>query len=496
MTKRHVSVGISVSFVAARHNPVLEQREAKFMNKTNPWPFRSLARFATVALAGSLVAGCAGEFGGSSGPTTASVTSGGSRVASITEAGYADLAPVRQALSGILSQEIDADAAVRIALLASPSLHRIYFDLRLSGGDIARAATAAVPPAESVEVLFATSVIGSLRRATTETDALKFEQAKLEMAGQVVRLGLDIRRAHAAAVAARQVTKLTDDLKTASEASAELGRRMARVGNWPRLNEYRENAALGTVSIQAARARLGETAARERLTRLLGIWGIDAQYRLPVALAPLPTQLEQIADPETVAASGRFDIRAMVFDIAAETREFELDGYETGLLRAGTGFYDLPRARALGAVASTGTISVPVFDLQSQASHDKSSRFTALLTRASQAAISARADAREAYMAHRTAYDIARHYEVHMLPLQARIMDESVQRYNGMLTGVFDLLADARQKTTVEIASVEALRDYWISTANLANALLAGGYSGGTAASSLTAAPEAPAAGH
>lgn len=496
MTKRPVSAGMSANFAAARHNPVLEQRESRSMSKTVPRPFLSLARFPAVVLAGSLLAGCAGEFGSSSGPVAASVPSDGSRVASITEASYADLSPVRHALGGILSQEIDADAAVRIALLSSPALHRIYFDLRLSGDAIARAATAAVLPAESVEVLFATSVIGGLRRAATEADALKFEQAKLDMAGQVVRLALDVRRAHAAAVAARQVAKLTEDLKTASEASAELGRRMARVGNWPRLNEYRESASLGTVSVQAARARLGETAARERLTRLLGIWGSDARYRLAEALAPLPAQLEPLADPEAVAVSGRLDIRAMVFDIAAETREFELEGYETGQLLPGTGFYALPRARALGAGESTGTISVPAFDLQNQASHGKSSRFMALLTRASQAAISARADAREAYMAHRTAYDIARHYEVHMLPLQARIMDESVQRYNGMLTGVFDLLADARQKTNVEIASVEALRDYWISTANLANALLAGGYAGGTAAFSSTAAPEAPAAGH
>jgi outer membrane protein TolC len=487
---------MSGSFAAGLPNPALETCEVKYMNKNVFGPSRPLVRLAATVLVASLVAGCASEFG-SPGPIAVSSAAGGSRAATMVGPGYADLAPVRRALTGILSTEVDADAAVRIALLASPALHRIYFDLRLSGDDIANAATASLQAAETVEVQFATAVIGSSRRSATEVDSLKFEQAKLEMAGEVVRLALDVRRAHAAAVAARQVANLTDDLKTASEASAELGRRMARVGNWPRLNEYRESAALGTVSVQTARARLAETAARERLTRLLGLWGADAQYRLPEALAQLPARLEPIADPEIVAANGRFDIRAMVFDIAAETREFELDDYEAGELRAGTGFYDLPRAWALGADGSAGTISVPLFDLRNQASHGKSVRFMGLLTRASQAAISARADAREAFMAQRTAYDIARHYSTHMLPLQVRIMDESVQRYNGMLTGVFDLLADARQKTAVEIAAVEALRDYWIATANLGNALLAGGYSGGSvAAGSASAAPEVAPAGH
>ena len=322
---------MSVSSVAVRRNPVLEQREVNLMQKNVVRSLRTRARLPVVALAASLLAGCAAEFGGS-GPVAASVA-GGSRAIATVGPSYADVAPVRQALTGILTKEVDADAAVRIALLASPALHRIYFDLRLSGDEIANAATAGIPASESVEVNFATSVIGRSRRATSQVDGLKFEQAKLEMAGEVVRLALDIRRAHAAAVAARQVANLTDDLKTASEASAELGRRMARVGNWPRLNEYRESAALGTVSVQAARARLSETAARERLTRLLGLWGADAQYRLPDALTPLPARLEPIADPETVAANGRFDIRAMVFDIAAETREFELDDYEAGELR-------------------------------------------------------------------------------------------------------------------------------------------------------------------
>lgn len=486
---------MSVSSVAVRHNPVLEQREVNLMKKNVAQSLRTRARLSAVALAASLLAGCATEFGDSA-SLAASAASGGSRNAAMAGPGYADLAPVRRALSGILSQEVDADAAVRIALLASPALHRIYFDLRLSGDEIASVATDATTSQESVEARFATSVIGSSRRSATEVDALKFEQAKLEMAGEVVRLGLDVRRAHTSAVAARQIANLTDDLKTASEASAELGRRMARVGNWPRLNEYRESAALGTVSVQTARARLAETAARERLTRLLGLWGADAQYRLPETLTSPPSRLDPITDPEGTAASGRFDLRAMVFDIAAETREFELDGYESGELRAGTGFYNLPGVRALGAEAPAGTIKVPVFNLQNQASHGKSQRFMSLLTRASQAAISARADAREAYMTQRTAFDVARHYVTHMLPLQARIMDESVQRYNGMLTGVFDLLADARQKTAVEIAAVEALRDYWIATANLGNALLAGGYAGGATAASSAAASEAAPAGH
>ena len=54
--------------------------------------------------------------------------------------------------------------------------------------------------------------------------------------------------------------------------------------------------------------------------------------------------------------------------------------------------------------------------------------------------------------AYRSAYDIARHYRDEIVPLRKRIAEENVLRYNGMLIGVFELLADAR----AQIASVNA----------------------------------------
>ena len=59
-----------------------------------------------------------------------------------------------------------------------------------------------------------------------------------------------------------------------------------------------------------------------------------------------------------------------------------------------------------------------------------------------------------------------------IVPLNKRIGEENVLRYNGMLLSVFDLLADAR----VQIASVnnyiEALRDFWIAQSDLQMALV------------------------
>jgi hypothetical protein len=106
------------------------------------------------------------------------------------------------------------------------------------------------------------------------------------------------------------------------------------------------------------------------------------------------------------------------------------------------------------------------------------------LHRAAETAINARSEVREAYTGYRSAYDIARHQRDEIVPLNQRIAEENVLRYNGMLIGVFELLADARTQIASVNASIEALRDFWIAQADLDMALIG--------KPSLAARPPAP----
>jgi outer membrane protein TolC len=92
--------------------------------------------------------------------------------------------------------------------------------------------------------------------------------------------------------------------------------------------------------------------------------------------------------------------------------------------------------------------------------------------RATQTAIDARSEVREAYGAYRSAYDIARHHREEIVPLRKRILDENVLRYNGMLIGVFELLADARVQIASVRSAIEAQRDFWLAEADLDQALI------------------------
>ncbi len=78
-------------------------------------------------------------------------------------------------------------------------------------------------------------------------------------------------------------------------------------------------------------------------------------------------------------------------------------------------------------------------------------------------ALNAQSEVRDAYNAYRTNFDLAKHYRDEIVPLHRRIAEENLLRYNGMLIGVFELLADSRQQVASVNAAIEATRDYWLA---------------------------------
>lgn len=108
----------------------------------------------------------------------------------------------------------------------------------------------------------------------------RFEQAKLQAASQAVQLAANTRKAYFNAVAAQQSAQYAEQVATAAEAGAELAQRLAKVGNWSKLDQAREQAFHADATTQLARARHNATAAREQLTRLLGLWGTNAAFDL------------------------------------------------------------------------------------------------------------------------------------------------------------------------------------------------------------------------
>jgi outer membrane protein TolC len=270
-----------------------------------------------------------------------------------------------------------------------------------------------------------------------------------------------------AAVAAEQSVRYMGQVREAADASAELARRMARAGNWNKLQQAREQGFYADAALGLARAERLRDATRERLTRLMGLWGERAQFRLPERLPDLPEAPLDMPDVERRAIAQRLDVQAARLGVEQTAKNL-------GLTRA-TRFVDVLE---LGAVRSSSneaptqrgwevSFELPLFDWSGARVARAEAIYMQSLNRAAAIAIDARSEVREAYRAYRSTFDIARHQRDEIVPIRQRIAEENLLRYNGMLIGVFELLADARAQVASVNGYIDALRDFWVAQADL-----------------------------
>jgi outer membrane protein TolC len=341
----------------------------------------------------------------------------------------------------------------------------------LSFGRLASSATTEIERTFTVEVLQLLT-LPTLRGI----EQRRFEQAQLRAAAQAVGLAHDVKRAFHAAVAAQQLVAYADQVHETADSAHELATRMARVGNLSELNRLREQAFLAEADAQRVRARQRALAERERLTRLVGLPSSSA-LRLPERLPDLPDLPAETLDPhdaEQTALDQRLDVQRAKQATESTARALGLSRVTRFVNVLDASYRTKSEAGEPRRSGYEVEFVLPLFDFGTARVARAEAVYQQALDRAAETAVNARSEVREAHAAYRAAYTLARHYRDAVVPLRKRIADENVLRYNGMLVGVFELLADAREQVAAVTAAIEAQRDFWIADTTLQSALTAG----------------------
>ena len=158
----------------------------------------------------------------------------------------------------------------------------------------------------------------------SEMEARNFERVKRGVTLEVLRLASETRKAYYAALATEESVRYTRQVKDVADAGAELARRLARAGNWGKIQQAREQGFYADAALNLARAEQARTAARERLVRLLGAWGEQANLKLPERLPDLPKAAEDLPDVERRAMQERLDLQAARLDAEALAKNLGL----------------------------------------------------------------------------------------------------------------------------------------------------------------------------
>jgi outer membrane protein TolC len=434
-------------------------------------------------------------------------------VAKITSEDEALTAEAR--VTALLRRPLTPDSAVQIALLKNRGLQAAFNELGVSEADYVKAT---LPPSPRISLVhfigngsleIERQIVMSLlqlatlpaRRAIAEN---RFRAAQYRAAEAVLRLAADARRQYYRTVAAGQAVGFLQQALGTAEAASTLATSLGETGALNKLEQAREHVFYTESGAQLASARIQQRVERERLTRLLGLWGRDIDFRLPAGLPTLPPRLPGERDLEARALANRVDLQMARLDLEALAGQFGLteatrfvSAFEIGLgsrdewsksteiSSDGTVTTKTDKIRGIGPSVD---FTIPIYDFGATSVVAARETYFASANRLAERAVNARSEVREAYLRYRGQYDLAQHYQQSVLPLRQTIQNETQLQVNGMLVDAPTLIQDARARILSNVQAINARRDFWIAATDLKAALIGGG-SGDQAANTTPTGP-------
>jgi outer membrane protein TolC len=295
----------------------------------------------------------------------------------------------------------------------------------------------------------------------------------------VIELGYRVRGAFYALQAAEQRLAIAQRMLDGSAAARDAARAMFEAGNIPELDLASEEASYEKARIDVARLELEAATERERVHRLLGAWGEDADFQVADELRPAPESASIPEDLEARALEASLDLletRHRIEGLARRAGATRAAGWIPDVALDVHALHGDPEDSTAESEWRFGgglSVGVPLFDRGQGTANALDAELDALVERYHGMAVDLRSAAREAKYRVVSSHARARQYQEVIVPAQRRVTEQTLLMYNAMHVGIFQLLTARREQLDVELAYVETLREHWSAVAEL-QAILAG----------------------
>src|SRR5712691_7548802 len=337
------------------------------------------------------------------------------------EAAAAAGARVRRLLASTLS----VDAAVQIALLNNKGLQAAYNELGFAEAVMVEASLPPNPAfsisrlSTSVELDIERRIVGDILALATlparaNIAADRFHQAQLRAAEATLRVAAEARRTYHRAVASRQLATFLSQASSAAETAAKLAKQLGETGAMNKLDQAREQSFYVEVTTQLASVRQQASSEREALIRSLGLWSNEVEFKLPEMLPALPKRPRSLPAVEVDAVRRRVDLQIARIEVDTLAKSYGLTNatrFINLLDVAGVSRTQHERGGARGTGGGVEVeFQVPIFDLGEVRLRQAGESYAHAVNRLTEKAVNVRSEARDAYAAYRSTYDIALRY--------------------------------------------------------------------------------------
>ena len=385
----------------------------------------------------------------------------------------------------LLGQELTVSTSVQIALFNNPDLQATYERLGVAQAAVVQAGLLRNPRISlhygfrilesgldelvgSVTGAFLDLFLMPLKKKLANAD---FARVKLEVADAVLAKVAAVSQAFFTVQASTQIVAMRQTLLDAQQAATELALRQHEAGNLSELDFSVHQAVYAQAKLDLGRAEYQRLADREQLTRLLGVWGADVDYRVAAKLPDMPEREPDLVHLEKVAIENRFDLLAARAELQAASDSLRLTKSTRviGGLEVGLHAHRDPDGPA--TIGPTLDLELPIFDQKQAEVARLRAQLHAAQHRADALAITIRSEVRMARNRLLSARMTVDYFARAMIPLREKIVALSQEQYNAMLVGTYQLITAKQNELHTYREYIEAVRDYWIARADLEHVL-------------------------
>lgn len=396
----------------------------------------------------------------------------------------ADDAAVDQAVRSMLAGGLTVDQAVQIALLNNPHLQATFEDLGIAQAELVQAGLLKNPvfaaswrfpdrpPSNtnaeySVTQDFLDLLVLPLRKKMADQ---QFQSTRLSVAHDVLQLTAQVKTAYYTLQARQQLLGRLRLIAELDQTAAKLAQRQYEAGTLNELGLLNQQTAFDQSRIDVAQSEAQLSADRERLNRLLGLWGENTTWKIADHLPEIPAQEIPVEHLESLAIRQRLDLAATRTQLVALGQALGVTEAYRYFASAEIGVDTEREPDGQHLTGPTLSLELPIFDQGQARVARMQARFRQLQQRFAALAIDIRSEVRQARDQMIARRNLAE-YQKSLLPQRLRILQLTLQQYNGMFKGTYDLILAKQNEVATEQASINACRDYWIARTELERAV-------------------------
>jgi len=389
-----------------------------------------------------------------------------------------DAKAIDKVVQELLLKPLNEDGAIQIALINNRGLQQTYERIGLAQADLIDAGSIKNPlfgyslgygggiakGILSLELAFLDAIWIPLKK---EISGVALEEAKYSVGDEVLRVVRDTKKRFAELKSADESVKLYVELLKSYEISLQLASRQYAAGTASKRDMLKIQSEYQSAKIETIKINKERAIAREELNRMLGLYATQTSYRLddnnPIMLSPLNITL---GDLEKIAIDNRLDLAAAKKAVEYGAKDM---GYteDSRFLHDADVTFEKEKSKDSPDFNTFGIkIPIPIFDTKSGEITRAKSKYNQSVHRLYELAINIRSQVREDYAKLKYAQDIANEYDSG-IKTNEDVLRETQLFYNGMLDGIYELLAAQRGLVKAKIEALSSVAEYNKARADL-----------------------------